>query len=114
MIDRRLLSRPAAVGSLILIALTGSTSVGVAAAGDPPVSTAAPVVTGVPREGESLTASPGSWVGEEPISSVYQWRRCEAGYSGLIAAADPIGYGRLGESSGSTAVDDSGRAHSGL
>jgi sugar lactone lactonase YvrE/plastocyanin len=43
-----------------------------------PTNTTAPSIEGTPREGETLTANPGSWSGAEPISFGYQWRRCNS------------------------------------
>jgi Gametolysin peptidase M11 len=42
-----------------------------------PVSVAPPVISGTPREGERLTASPGSWSGAAPLSLTYRWLRCD-------------------------------------
>jgi hypothetical protein len=47
----------------------------------PPRNTALPSIAGTPAENETLTASPGSWVGAEPITFSYQWGRC-APYGG--------------------------------
>src|SRR5688500_16916751 len=47
----------------------------------PPRNTVLPSIAGTPAENETLTASPGSWVGAEPITFSYQWARC-ASYGG--------------------------------
>jgi hypothetical protein len=52
----------------------------------PPRNTALPAIAGTPAETETLTASPGSWVGVGPITFAYQWARC-ASYGG---ACSPI------------------------
>ncbi len=44
----------------------------------PLANTSAPTVTGTARTGQQLTASPGTWVGTAPISTTYQWYRCDA------------------------------------
>jgi hypothetical protein len=49
----------------------------VATAGPLPASTAPPVITGIAREGQVLTAAPGSWA-NGPTSFTYNWRRCDA------------------------------------
>ena len=42
----------------------------------PPVSIAAPAISGSLEEGQTLTASAGSWAGTAPFSFTYQWQRC--------------------------------------
>ncbi len=42
----------------------------------PPVNTALPAISGTAKEGETLSASTGSWAGTEPFSYTYQWRSC--------------------------------------
>jgi hypothetical protein len=42
----------------------------------PPVSIAAPAVSGSLQEGQTLTASTGGWAGSGPFAFSYQWLRC--------------------------------------
>lgn len=42
-----------------------------------PVNTEPPVVEGMPKLGEALSASSGAWSGEEPSSYTYQWQACD-------------------------------------
>jgi hypothetical protein len=42
----------------------------------PPVSIAAPAVSGSLQEGQTLTASSGGWAGTGPFAFSYQWLRC--------------------------------------
>jgi acid phosphatase type 7 len=42
-----------------------------------PVNTSLPVVSGTAQQGQTLSATTGSWSGTTPISYVYQWRRCD-------------------------------------
>jgi hypothetical protein len=48
-----------------------------------PVATAPPSVSGVAQDGGTLTASPGTWTGTQPIAHSYRWQRCDA--AGLCA-----------------------------
>ena len=43
----------------------------------PPVNTTAPTITGTARQGETVTAQPGTWSGTPPLSYSYQWQRCD-------------------------------------
>ena len=48
----------------------------VAAAGPAPASTTPPVVSGTPRDGQTLAASAGAWA-NSPTRFAYQWLRCD-------------------------------------
>ena len=69
-----------------------------------PTNTTPPSITGVTRDGETLTAQPGSWAGSSPISYSYQWRRCDAGGAtcGAIANAATATYTLTAADVGST------------
>jgi hypothetical protein len=57
-------------------ALSKATGI-VAPKGDPPKNTAPPTISGTPVQGQTLTASTGSWSGTKPFTFTYQWRRCD-------------------------------------
>jgi hypothetical protein len=54
------------------------------AAGNGPVSTAAPTIAGAAQEGQTLTASKGGWSGG-PTSYAYAWSTCDANGSSCSA-----------------------------
>lgn len=123
-----------------------------------PANTDPPAITGTLEKGSTLTAGSGTWLGTQPISYAFQWRRCDATgancvvisgaggqsytltisdigsairvnvtasnsagtdsaltdptapvkgvYRAEVMADSPVGYWRLGESTGTTAADE--------
>jgi hypothetical protein len=86
---------PAATAVLAL----GALAAGAAAPAAPPANTAKPAISGTARDGETLTASPGTWSGA-PTSYSYQWIRCSA----TVSNCNPIN-GATGRTYNLTASD---------
>jgi hypothetical protein len=85
------------VGSTVRVTVTATNAAdSISAASDqtqtvaaaPPANTQAPSVSGTVRDGETLSADPGSWSGTAPLSFAYQWQRCDGGDCQDIAGAD--------------------------
>jgi hypothetical protein len=57
----------------------------------PPIDRVAPSVAGTPRNGETLTADPGTWSGTPSVTYAYQWLRCAAGGTGCVEIAGATG-----------------------
>jgi hypothetical protein len=72
-----------AAGLGVMLALIAG--VGAAASSVAPRNTSPPTISGTAREGQTLTASPGSWSGTTPISYSYQWMRCSSTVSDCTA-----------------------------
>lgn len=75
--NRSLLAGAAVTASLVMAAAVGLTGNGTAASLVAPSNQTPPTLTGTPEVGKTLTASPGSWSGTEPITFIYRFQRCD-------------------------------------
>jgi hypothetical protein len=49
-----------------------------------PANTVRPALSGIARDGQTLTTSTGTWTGTAPIAYSYAWRRCDASGSSCV------------------------------
>jgi subtilisin family serine protease len=66
-----------------------------------PVNTALPVISGTAQQGQSLTASTGSWT-NSPTGYRYQWLRCASGSCSAISGATATSYTAVSADVGDT------------
>jgi hypothetical protein len=80
-----------AAGAVTVLVVAGLSNAASSAA---PVNTAEPKISGTPQEGQTLSATSGSWTSTTTISYAYQWRRCNAQGAGCanIGGADTSTY----------------------
>jgi hypothetical protein len=77
-----------AATAVALVVVSGSATAApsvTAAAKSAPVNAALPAISGTARQGQTLTASSGSWGGTLPITYAYQWQRCNSGGTGCTS-----------------------------
>lgn len=76
------------VGSTIVLTVTASNSLEEVSSQSsptarvtviPPENTSPPTITGTARDGQTLSASTGTWSGTLPLEYSYQWERCNTG-----------------------------------
>jgi len=80
-----------AAGAVTVLAVAGLSN---AASSAVPSNQSPPKISGTPTEGQTLTATTGTWSSSTAISYAYQWRRCDAKGSGCsnIGGADSSSY----------------------
>ncbi len=88
---------PLIVSVLATIALVTAFASGAAPAftAATPTNIALPTISGSAVQGQTMTASPGSWSGDTPITFAYQWQRCNAGGSSCNSISGETGTSRL-------------------
>ena len=82
---KRLLLFLVAVAGVVAVVSGSAFGTGVRTAASPPTAGSLPTVSGTIQEGQTLTASSGTWTGVTPISYAYQWQRCNSSGSGCGA-----------------------------
>ncbi len=102
---------PGDVGDTLRVLVTAKNSVGSTGATSaasgvvaaiPPSNTVAPAISGTLVDGQTLTASTGSWGGSPPLSYAYQWELCSgsgegcASISGATSATYTLGHSDVG------------------
>lgn len=84
-----LLTMPSAADELVLSTREGGRAPQlVLEVGDPPAALAPPTIAGTLRAGQTLTASHGTWTGNEPIAFSLQWLRCGPAGGGCVDIPD--------------------------
>lgn len=79
-----------AVAAAVLFAVALAAVAGAAdarARATAPSSTTPPAIAGAAQVGSTLTATPGSWTGDSPISYSFTWLRCDSGGNACAAIA---------------------------
>jgi len=85
--------RVAVAGTLAAVAAAIGVATGFASpSATAPHNTALPTVTGSTHAGDVLTANPGTWTGDAPITYAYAWQRCDS--SGFGCQEAPNGRGQ--------------------
>ena len=91
---------PVTISILAVLALVTALASGAAPAitAVAPSNTSLPTISGSAVQGQTLTASPGSWSGDTPITFAYQWQRCNSSGASCNSISGETGVGRLVDS----------------
>jgi hypothetical protein len=81
----------AAAAAFAAFTALGSSPASAAQAQYAPNNTAPPTITGTPAVGQTLTASSGTWAGDQPIVFTYQWQRCNSAGANCVAIPNETG-----------------------
>jgi len=87
-VNRNTFGRGRLRGAMVAALAAGLVLVGAASAAkqaSPPVNAGLPTISGTVRQGETLTANPGSWGGAVPITYTYQWQQCNSSGTGCTS-----------------------------
>lgn len=80
-----------AASSIAIAAIFGTVGIGSAATKDQPKNTKPPTISGTAQLDQTLTASPGTWTGTQPITFSYQWRRCDKAGNNCVGIGGETG-----------------------
>ena len=85
-----------------VVGSTSATSANTAVVTGPPFSVGLPNISGTAQVGNVLTATPGTWAGNNPISYAYQWQSCVGVTCSNIAGATNATYTIVSGDNGKT------------
>jgi hypothetical protein len=86
-----------------IVADTIDVQSGAPATPSPPVNTVRPTISGAPQDGQTLTATTGTWTGSQPITYAYQWQRCDTAGANCTPVGTPANtYAVTSADTGST------------
>jgi hypothetical protein len=89
------------VGKTVRVVVTASNSAGSAGStsrqtapitGATPVNQTLPAISGTPTQGQTLTASTGTWGGTPPFTYAYQWQRCDSTAANCVPTVTTASY----------------------
>ncbi len=80
------------------LTVTGSGGGGGGGGSGPPANSVKPTISGTATQGQTLTASAGTWTGKTPITFADQWYRCDSNSNNCSPITGEIGPTRIVDS----------------